>query len=232
MNRINKLGMELISYKEELTKDYPEIVRKSLFLAIEQLASGQVIDADTLALIKDETINKLGFEQYIEGNALFVKTEEEIAEEFKKLEAQLIGILNEKELNTVKTSVVAKQDLIMINRGFVFDEEFVSKFFGVEDEQNMLELMKRRGFVEKFAVLRLNTIFKPFILKVTEKYPEIAVDLSYVFFDADDNGYKMDIFFPIKEEMFDDLAELGNYVEKVKTVVGEAEEEFAAKTIV
>lgn len=232
MNRINKLGMDLISYKEELMKDYPKIVRDSLMLAIEQLASTQVIDADAFGLIKNDGVGATEFKRYIEASTMYMKTEEEILLEFKKLEDQLKEIISAKELQNVKTSIVTKQDVVMINRGFIFNEEFVREFFDVEDEKDMLDLMKRRGFVEKFAVLRLNAIFKPFLLRAKEEHPEVVVDLSYVFFDVEEEGYKMDIFFAIKEEMFDDIETLNTYVDKVKDIVEKAEVEFKNKTLI
>jgi hypothetical protein len=46
MNRINQKGMDLLGYKEQLLKDYPELVKKSLLLAVEQMVeNSNSIDA-------------------------------------------------------------------------------------------------------------------------------------------------------------------------------------------
>lgn len=233
MNRVNKLGMDLISYKQELLKDYPEIVRKSLMNSIEQIAAAQMIDTDTFGLLKDEAYTHSEFERYIKGHDKFQKNEEEILEEFKKLEARLIEIMKEREMDESLTTVIKSEaESILIFKAFVINEEFANAYFGFEKESDLMDAMKQRGFIEKFALLRLNAIFKPFVLAKINENPQVSIDISFLYFDREKKGYRIDILFSIKETAFDNETELFTYLDSVKEIVNEAQNLFDEKMIV
>jgi hypothetical protein len=230
MNRINQKGMELIQYKIELSKDYPEIVKNSLILALEQMLENEVIDLDTYMNIKDETFSLESFEKYLLTKPSFLKTEEEIFQEFEALRKILDDKLSELEVEGLKTESVLDKEAILVTRKFCINENFTLKYFGVE-EKDLLKLMKRRGFVEKFAVLRLTAIFRQFMEKVTYPKELFDIDVSLVYFDKDENGYSIDFTFEINIEDIENQEKLDKICESIKIIKQEVEEFYQKRTI-
>jgi hypothetical protein len=230
MNRINQKGMELIQYKIELSKDYPEIVKNSLILALEQMLENEVIDLDTYMNIKDETFSLESFEKYLLTKPSFLKTEEEIFQEFEALRKILDDKLDELEVEGLKTESIIDKDVILVTRKFCIDEDFTLRYFGVE-EKDLLKLMKRRGFVEKFAVLRLTAIFKQFMEKVTYPKELFDIDVSLVYFDKDENGYSIDFTFEVNIEDIENQEKLDKICEAIKVIKQEVEEFYQKRTI-
>lgn len=229
MNRINQKGMELIQYKSELTKDYPELIKNSLVLALEQMVENKVLDLDTYMNIKDDTFQEESFTKYLLTKSSFTKTEEEIFKEFEVLRKILDDKLSEHKAEGLKTESVIDKDVILITRKFCIDEAFTMSYFGV-DEKDLLKLMKRRGFVEKFAVLRLTAIFKELMNKVT--YPEnlFKIDVSLVYFDKDENGYSIDFTFEVNIEHIEKRENLDQICETINSIKKEAEDFYNLKT--
>jgi hypothetical protein len=230
MNRINQKGMELIQYKIELSKDYPEIVKNSLILALEQMLENEVIDLDTYMNIKDETFSLESFEKYLLTKPSFLKTEEEIFQEFEALRKILDDKLDELEVEGLKTESIIDKDVILVTRKFCIDEDFTLRYFGVE-EKDLLKLMKRRGFVEKFAVLRLTAIFRQFMEKVTYPKELFDIDVSLVYFDKDENGYSIDFTFEVNIEDIENQEKLDKICEAIKAIKQEVEEFYQKRTI-
>lgn len=230
MNRINQKGTELINYKTELLNNYPELVKKSLLIAIEQMVENKVIDLDAYEFVKQESIGLADLEAYLQERADFLKTDEEVFAEFEMIREMLNLRLKEKGMEHLKTESVINKDAIVVIKNFCIDENFTLSYFGVE-EKDLLKLMKRRGFVEKFSVLRLTAIFKTFMEKV--EFPEelFACYASPVYFDKTENGYSIDIAFELsiedveKEERIEEMCEaiqkivqdaVAHYEERVK----------------
>ncbi|PLS15080.1 hypothetical protein CVD28_24920 [Bacillus sp. M6-12] len=230
MNRINQKGMELIQYKKELSKDYPDLIKNSLVLALEQMVENKVLDLDTYMNIKDESFLDTDFGKYLLTKPSFTKTEEEIFKEFEVLRKILDGKLTEHHAEGLKTESIIDKDVILITRKFCINEAFTMSYFGV-DEKDLLKLMKRRGFVEKFAVLRLTAIFKELMTKVT--YPEelFTLDVSLVYFDKDENGYSIDLTFEVNIEDVESQKNLDAICEHINNIKKEAEDFYHTKTV-
>lgn len=230
MNRINQKGMELIQYKSELSKDYPELIKNSLVLALEQMVESKVLDMDTYMIVKDDTMKNEEFGSYLLTKPSFTKTEEEIFKEFEVLRGVLDEKLIEHKVEGLKTESVIDKDVILITRKFCFDEAFTMKYFGVE-EKDLLKLMKRRGFIEKFAVLRLTAIFKELVEKITYPKDLFAVDVSLVYFDKDENGYSIDFTFEVDIERVEKKENLDSVSEHIKSIKEQAETFYQEKTV-
>lgn len=231
MNRINTRGLELIEYKLELKKDYPELVLKSLITTLEQMVENKILDIDTYYNIKDESFGMENFEEYLLTKKDFTKTEEEIFEEFEVIRKELDKKLKEHETleNLITESVITK-DLILVTRKFCINEQFTIDYFGVE-EKDLLKLMKRKGFVEKFAVLRLTSIFNDFMKNLS--YPEelFKCDSSLVYFDKEENGYSIDFSFNLKIEDVENEEKVNEICEKIKDLKKQVEDFYMQKTI-
>lgn len=230
MNRINQQGMELIQYKIELSKNYPEIVKKSLILALEQMLENHIVDLDTYMNIKDETFSTKEFEKYLLTKPKFLKTEEEIFKEFEALRSILDKKLEEHQVENLTTESVIDKDVIDITRKFCIDGEFTLNYFGVE-EKDLLKLMKSKGFVEKFAVLRLTAIFKSFMKDISYPKDLFNVDVSLVYFDKERNGYNIDLTFEVPIEQIESGENLDIICEKINSIRKQAEEYYQLRTV-
>lgn len=230
MNRINQRGMELLSYKTELLKEYPDIVRKSLELALEQMVENKVIDLDTYEFVRDASTTLDSLNEYLYTKNQFLKTEEEIFAEFEVIREKLNKRLADHGLDSLSTESVIDKDVILVTKKFCINEQFTLEYFGVE-EKDLLKLMKRRGFVEKFAVLRLTAIFKPFMKEVT--YPEdlFNCDVSLVYFDKEENGYSIDIFFELPIEEVEKEERIEDMCKEIQVISEKADAFYKEKTI-
>ncbi|MDF2880040.1 MAG: hypothetical protein K0R54_597 [Clostridiaceae bacterium] len=229
MNKINKIGLELIQYKSELLKDYPELVKKSLLLAIDQMVEIKVLDLDTCYVIKDNNVNVEEFTGYLYTKNMFIKSDEEILKEFEILRNILNSKLEELGiLQKLKTESIIDKDIILASKTFCIDEQFTMEFFGASEE-DVLNLMKRRGFIEKFAVLRLTKIFND--IKSQLSYPEdlLKCDTSLVYFDTEKNGYSIDFTFDISIELIEDKSKLYEACDKIKEIALTIDETYNNK---
>lgn len=214
MERLNALGMELLGYKQELMNEsYSELVRKSLRLAVDQMVTNRIIDAGTYDVINDDSVSLDDFRAYLLSKKTFLKTDEEIFLEFEEIRKQFSSLFQRED---IKTESVVKKDVILAIKSFVIDESFVLEYFRV-DEVELFKLMKRKGFVEKFAVLRLRSIFESFMEEIEES-EWIRTDISLVYFDKDHSYYAIDLFFEIPVEELEDVEkqkEAASFVEDV-----------------
>lgn len=231
MNRINQRGMDLIQYKEELLKEYPKIVRDSLNLSLHQLVENDALDNHTLLLIQDTQMSVSNFEQYLYESPSYLKTEKEIFAEYEMLRESFVEVLEQNGLGDLTTETIVQKDCILANKQFAIDEAFTKEYFGV-NESDVLKLMKRRGFVEKFAVLRLTAIFNEFSEGLKKSKPELNSDLSLVYYDKEANSYAIDLFFEVPVELIEENAELPDRCLAIRTVVEQAEALFVSKTTV
>ncbi|WPS85387.1 hypothetical protein SMD22_01800 (plasmid) [Brevibacillus halotolerans] len=230
MNRINQRGMDLIQYKTELTKDYPKLVKDSLYLALEQMVENKVLDMDTFMFIRDESSTPAIFEEYLHTKTDFLKTKDEISAEFEVIRSNLNEKLVAHGLQQAKTESVVDKDLILVSKKFCVNEEFTMKYFGVE-EKDLLKLMKRRGFIEKFAVLRLTTIFKSFMDNIEMPTDLFVCDVSLVYSDKEESGYSIDLYFELSVEDVECEDKIDQICEGIHVVVEKAETYYETKTL-
>ncbi|MBP1308678.1 hypothetical protein JOD82_001698 [Paenibacillus sp. 1182] len=230
MNRINQRGMDLIQYKCELMKEYPKIVKDSLYLALEQMVENKVLDMDTYMFIREDSTTATSFEEYLYSKTNFLKTEEEIFAEFEIIRSKLNDKLASHGLDMLHSESVVDKEVILVTKKFCVNEEFTMNYFGVE-EKDLLKLMKRRGFVEKFAILRLTAIFKPFMETLDFPKDLFIYDMSLVYYDKDENGYSIDLYFELPVEEVEREEKLDEICEGMSVVVEKTQAHFDAKTI-
>jgi len=199
MNRINKQGIELLQYKQELEQQYPDLVKKSMYIALEQMVESDVIDLDTYTTIKNEDLDHHDVEEYLMHKKAFTKTHEEVLAEFEVVRHAINDGLETQNITHLQTESHVDKDVISVTRKFTLGRTFTTEYFGVKEE-DLLNLMKRKGFIEKFAVLRLTKILQK--ARETLTYPKewFAIDESLVYFDKEEDGYSIDFVLEIPIE--------------------------------
>lgn len=231
MNKINKVGQELIQYKTELFKDYPKLVKDSLLLSIEKLVEAKILDLDTFYLVKDSETSCEALSEYLLTKKAYSKSEQEIFQELEILRKQLNDILSRHGiLHEVKTESVVDKELVMVSKTFLIGEQFTMDYFGVS-EQDVLSLIKRRGFLEKFAVLRLTKIFNDFMNELSFPEELFNCDISLVYFDEVENSNAIDIFFEITVPQLENQEVLDSICMTIKEIKNNAENFYNQKTL-
>jgi len=230
MNRINQKGTELLGYKSELVKDYPELVRKSLLLAVEQMVENKVINLGAYEFIQQEDTTIEELRAYLEEHSEFLKSEEEIFAEFEVIRGRLDELLYERGMNDLQTESVIDKDVLLVTKKFCIDEVFTMNYFGVE-EKDLLKLMKRRGFVEKFSVLRLTAIFKPFMEALDYPVDLFKCDVSLVYYDKEENGYSIDVFFELPIEEVEKEEKIEEMCASIQGIVDQAESHYKERIL-
>ena len=206
MNKFNKVGLEVLEYKKELSKpNYPELVRKALLSAIDQLQSNEVIDVDVHYSLKDNDVTLDGFKELLLSKSNLVKTSEELFNEYELtrevLDAKLHGLelfKIEKDLAPVTTESKVEEEQIHIISSFKIDSAFAADYFGKSDPAELDILMKRKGFIERFVVLRYNKMMNDFLSDhdaydaetgTVEMAEGIYIAASPVFYAPESNSY-------------------------------------------
>lgn len=229
MNKYNQLGLELIKYKTELLKEYTDIIVNALYLAIDQLAQTKIIDTDTQAYLKDNNIKLKEFNKIIINDEKYIKSNEELLVEYEELREKINIRLAENDLiNGIRTQSYVNKEKLQINKTFAIRKDYVMKFFGVNEEE-LEKLMKRKGFIEKFAVLRLPKIISDF-LRATD-YPTelLKVNGSLVYYDAINDGYSIDLSFDIPIDIVEDELNIEDIILNIKDIISNAEAYYDSK---
>lgn len=229
MNKYNQLGLELIKYKTELLKEYTDIVVNALYLAIDQLAQTKIIDTDTQAYLKDNDISLKEFSEIIILDDKYIRSNEELLVEYEALREKINEKLNENGLvDGIRTQSYVVKEKIQINKTFSINKDYVMNFFGVNEEE-LEKLMKRKGFIEKFAVLRLPKIISDF-LRATDHPSELfKVSGSFVYYDATHEGYSIDLCFDIPIDIAEDESNIEDIVLNIKDIISNAETYYNSK---
>lgn len=231
MNKFNKIGMEVLEYKKELTRDdYPELVRNALIGAVDQLQTNKVIDVDVHYSLKDNDVSMESFHELLLTKANLVKTVEELFKEFeltrnvldKKLhDLELFKL--EKDLAPVTTESKVEEEQIHIVSSFRIDSTFAAEYFGKSEPDELDILMKRKGFVERFVVLRYNKMMNDFLSERSNYDPDtgsvemidgIYLSASPVYYEPETNSYcsefmiYVDIDLVESEDSHDEILEI------------------------
>jgi hypothetical protein len=72
----------------------------------------------------------------------------------------------------------------------------------------------------------LTAIFRDFIKKVSHDQSQLLADVSLVYFDKEQNGYSIDIFFELPIEEVEDEEKLEAMTSVIENVVEQAERHY------
>ena len=230
MNKLNKVGNQMIEYKVELGKDYPELVINSLLAMVDKLAVDGVIDVDTHFSLKEKDISIESLRELLLSKTNFLKTHEELFAEYEEIRNhinELLGIDDENEI--IKTVSSVTNEKIAITKEFIITENIMKKYFYIENEKDYEILIKRKGFVEKFAILRLEKILRDFKAHAEIQSEDYEVINSNVFFEAERNVYGIHLLFNLPIEKIEDKERLEIIIEEIKVLMDKSTEYFESR---
>lgn len=247
MNKYNKIGMEVLGYKEELLNpNYPTLVRKALLSAVDALQTNEIIDVDVHFSMKDNAISIATFEQLLLEKPKLIKTGEELFKEYESIREIFDGKLRkcsvfeqEKDLAIVTTESKVDIEQIHIISTFKIDADFAADYFGKRDAE-LDSLMKRKGFVERFTVLRYNKMMGDFLYK-QEGYNEetgkvdvidgVSICATPVFFAPEQETYCSEFMIYVDINMIEDETTHDEIMEIAEKKIKEINDYIRIRTI-
>lgn len=215
MERLNKSGRALLEYRSEFRKHYSDSIDESLKEAINILYNEKKIDEKIFRNIYNENISDDDFEIMLSKRKEFTKNTNELNYEFdlirKKINEYMIEIGFTNSMNTKNSLDINK---IIIIHQFDLNRNYIMSSFGV-NQTEIVPLMKRRGFVEKFAVLRLNQVLKEIYGEM--KMPEdIDHGYSLVYYNKKTQSFSIDYKFYINVDVAADEKRMKELINKIK----------------
>lgn len=228
MDRINKTGKMLIDYKKEIMKHYSPLVDESLKTSLNVLQERKILDESTIDSIINDSISLRDFETLIMSKREYLKSMKELAEEFEKVRLVVNeSLIRNSFINFVETESNIENDTITILRQYSLTPEFIKLFFGIADE-DMENIMKKRGFAEKFAVLRLSKVFKE-ILSEMRVETEYSQGFSKVYYNASIEGFSVDYRYHLNVNSITE-ENIDSKIKKIRDADRVVERKFAKKT--
>lgn len=234
MKKLKPIAYELINLKREiLNENYSKTIKQALEISVDQMLEKGFIDLDTQLYVKDKNYPLDKFTTYLEETAIFRKTIEELEIEYEKfvgvLKAELIGLgLNEEDFCC---KVDMKNERIKICKVFSLKAEFLKSFFYLNsdsDDEYLEKLMKRKGFIERFAVLRLPRIFYNFI-DSCEEADSFKLEKTYPYFDSNNHCYSIDLVFDINVNDIENDEDRINVLNEILPIIYSANNYFEEK---
>ena len=158
MKKLNLLGENVVEYKKELLKEHSSLVKQSLKLAIEQMVKASNITQEVyLALLDDEMSLEI-FKAFLLKKPEFQKSSKELLEDYDMVGYDMINMFKKYDVIDIQMESKPEEEAIEFVQTFTLSKEFVTDYFLFE-EGELNRLFQRKGFVEKFAILRLSRIF-------------------------------------------------------------------------
>lgn len=234
MKKLKPIAYELMNLKTEmLNESYSKTIKQALELSIDQMLEKGFIDFDMQLNLKDKNYSLEKLNEYLEESNEFKKTKEELEIEYDNF----VKIINEEMLglglmkDEFYCKVDATEEKIKICKIFCLKEEFLKNFFYFKDDSNndyLEKLMKRKGFIEKFAILRLPRIMFNFIDCCDKNY-KFTLEKTYPYFDSNNNSYSIDLVFSINVDDIENDEERGVILNEIIPIMNKADEYFQEK---
>ena len=241
MNKFNKLGMEVIDFKTEFLKNYPPIVHESLGVAIDKKRDDSIISDMIHDKLLDSTVSLGEFKSFLlKEEPSCLKTYAELLQEYEDIRMSfteaLQEVLSKDNVDTslfdaIKTCSKVESEEIFVQQEFIITEEFINNYFLIESEKDFEVLMSRKGFIEKFAVLRLVRILKDFLDK-QEDSCNYELHNSPVFFAAERNVYGIYLEFKIPIALLESEEQQKELSEIIAKIMEDANKNFHAHMLV
>lgn len=232
MDKLNKLGLDVLTYKKELSKDYPEIVKKSLEQTVNILAENNVIDVDVLYALTDKNTDVNNLNLLLLEKPFCRKTMEELLAEYEDIRIlfnEYLGI-DDNDNSEIKTVSNVNEESLLVAKNFMYGSDFAKEYFGISNQQNLKTLMNRQGVFEKFAILRLGKIVKDFIEESCAN-SEYGFDITFsdVFYENNKECYGIGLIFKIPIEIVEVEESMENISKQIQDLIDNSIKYFNIK---
>ena len=234
MKKLKPIGYELINLKKEISNtSYSDTIKRALEISVDQMLEKGFIDLNTQMYIKDTSLSVKDFVNYLHEVETFKKSKEELAIEYEEFISNLSNEICNLGLNKDEfyCSIDLDNNRLKICKVFSLKAEFLKEFFYFEEnseDEYLDKLMKRKGFVEKFAILRLPRIFFNFI-DSCDKNHHFELQKTYPYFDSKCNCYSIDLVFDIKIDKMEREDSKNKILNNILPIIDKANKYFDEK---
>lgn len=228
MNRINAQGLNLIEYKKELNRNYSLLVKNALILALNKLVEEKKLDEETLQKIQDTAIDIQTFSRYLLSRKEYTKNTKELLAEFEKVRYEINAYLIKIGfVDNVSTESLIDKNIIAVLKTYNLPQDFILNYFGIKENQ-LEQLMKKKGFIEKFAVLRMTKVCKEICLEAPQdRY--ITQAQSLVYFNKETQSFSIDYRYNLNVDYIAQPHNAPVTLDKIKEIDETVEKLFLSK---
>lgn len=218
MSRLNALGKKILECHTEYHNTTSSLIKDALNVYIQDLLQNTVADPTIIVTLKDEAIKAKDFEKLLLEKPSCCVTIHELMNEFEKREATILEQISGRFLYEIEKD--EDKEVVRFGIKIGIGEEFAINYFGV-DSNEAFKLMKRQGFMEKFAALRLSKLGREILKELNKNKPSIInIDASYVHFSEDTKLYGTDIIVELHpEDALENEEELIDYLKRANDIV-------------
>lgn len=228
MEILNKNGMILMDYRREFKRHYADSVDEALKDAILTLYKEGQIPEKLFRIILDDNVDDSVVYTYLLSRREFTKSSMELNSEFNEVRERVNDYLI--KINFVKN--VCTKNSVNTNRIYVIKQydipkELLLSYFGLTPSE-IIPLMKRKGFMDKFCVLRLSQAFKEIYTEL--RVPEhIDHGYSLIYYNKLIQGFSIDYKYMVNVNYINDEERLCDLMDKIKKLDEVVERKFESK---
>lgn len=227
MEKLNAVGKKLIDYKHEYIKNTSQVVRDALSTSLDVMIQQGIIDKEIKEQIASENDDS-NLIHLLERNPKFKKSPRELYKEFEKIRTILESSLKDIGIQGYfETESSVEFNRLTVLRQYSLDKDFILDYFGIQ-EIDLIQLMKKRGFAEKFAVLRMNLIFDE-ILQEIRPEENILQAHSLVYYNPDITGFSIDYKYHVNVDIVEDENTRANIVRRIAEIDRNVDNKFKTK---
>lgn len=234
MEKLKPIARELLDLKKEiLNNSNPPIVKKALEVTVDRMLAEGFIDLEMQLYLKDEGYKLKDVEELIYTIPKYIKSDEELLEEYSKITEKLDTMLKEyfpDEDYYINTDL--KTGKINICKILSLEEKYLKKYFYFKGNtaESFEKMMKKGGFIQQFSMLRLPRILSNFI-SMQQKSNKYKINKSHVYYQSEKKCYSIDLVFSLSVDTIETIEENRYILDEIHSMIIEGRNYFEEKLL-